>query len=240
MLSLNRTKRMIRTKNKKSRNSFIFFLAIITINSTVTFAETEFTETELSVDNIDILKLPDLSTWDQEIFSVETQYENVTIDDKLALKAFSKSSASGLVRHIDIDLTKTPYLNWSWKVDNILSNIDETQKSGDDYAARIYVVISGGFFFWRTRAISYTWSSTTPQGEHWPNAFTDRALMVAMQSGEQKVGQWVMEKRNILEDIKNLLGMDATEINAVAIMTDTDNSKQSATAYYGDIFFSQH
>ena len=64
--------------------------------------------------------------------------------------------------------------------------------------------------------------------------------MVAVQSGNEKVGEWVQEKRNILEDIKNLLGINATRINAVAIMTDTDNSRQSATAYYGDIFFTSH
>ena len=61
--------------------------------------------------------------------------------------------------------------------------------------------------------------------------------MVAVQSGDERVGEWVHEKRNVLDDIKNLLGIDATSIIAVAIMTDTDNSKQSASAYYGDIFF---
>jgi hypothetical protein len=216
------------------------FIVAFFIFAIVTHPTTSFAEKTIAESNVDILKLPDLSQWEQEIFADETQYETITVDNKVALKAISKSSASGLVRQIDIDLTKTPYINWSWKVDNILSDIDETQKSGDDYAARIYVVISGGFLFWRTRAISYAWASTKTRGSHWPNAFTDKALMIATQPSEQKVGQWITEKRNVLEDIRNLLGIDATEINAVAIMTDTDNSKQSATAYYGDIFFSQH
>ena len=137
----------------------------------------------------------------------------------------------------EIDLKKSPYINWSWKVDGVLDNVEETTKAGDDYAARVYIVVSDGFFFWQTRALSYAWASNQAKGSSWPNAFTDNATMVAVQSGDEKVGEWVEEKRNILDDIKNLLGIDASRIDAVAIMTDTDNSKQSATAYYGDIFF---
>ena len=196
--------------------------------SMVCFAETPAVE---------VLTLPDLSQWKMETFSGETAYEVVSIDNKPAIKASAEQSASGLVRKMKIDLTKTPYINWSWKVDNVLKDVDETQKSGDDYAARVYVVISGGVFFWRTRAISYAWASQQPKDSIWPNAFTDRAVMVAVESGPELSGQWVTEKRNILEDIKILLGNDKTSIDAVAIMTDTDNSKQSATAYYGNIYF---
>jgi hypothetical protein len=188
---------------------------------------------------INALKLPDISHWDTEIFSGITSYELVTIDNKQAIKAISNQSASGLVRKMEVDLTKTPYLNWSWKIDSTLNNIDETKKSGDDYAARVYVVISGGLFFWRTRAISYAWASKQPKDSSWPNAFTGNAIMVAAESGPELAGQWVTEKRNLLEDIKKLHGIDKDHIDAVAIMTDTDNSKQSATAYYGDIYFTE-
>ncbi len=189
---------------------------------------------------IHVLNLPHINDWGQEVFDEKTRYDVVSVDGKPYVKAISKSSASGLVRHIDIDLTKSPYMNWTWKIDNILKDVDETQKRGDDYPARVYVVISGGFFFWRTRAISYVWASQQEKGSHWPNAFTDNATMVAVQSGDENLGKWVTEKRNVLEDIKNLLGIDATEINAVAIMTDTDNSKQSAVAYYGNILFTEN
>ena len=193
--------------------------------------------TSLAENRINVLNVPDLSQWDTETFSGETSYEVTEIEGKAVIKAVSKGTASGLVRHVTIDLNKTPYMNWSWKIDNILKGVDETRKSGDDYAARVYVVISGGIFFWRTRAISYVWASEQPTGKVWPNAFTGNATMVAVTSGAAQVGQWVVEKRNVLQDIKNLLGIDKTEINAVAIMSDTDNSGQSATAYYGDIYF---
>lgn len=224
---------MIFMLNSKQKNNCSTQCCSIPVLAVLLFmASTAFAE-----QRVDILSLPDINDWDEESFSGETRYEVVTIDDKPVIKAISKSAASGMVRHIDVDLTKTPYMNWSWKVENILTNVDETQKSGDDYAARIYVVISGGFLFWKTRAISYAWASKKPKGAHWPNAFTENALMIASESGEEHVGEWINEKRNILDDIKNLLGIEATEINAVAIMTDTDNSKQSATAYYGNVFF---
>ncbi len=190
-----------------------------------------------SIPRVEVLNLPDINAWEKQVFSNDTSYQLHEIDDRQVLKAISKQSASGLFRKIEIDLTKTPYMNWSWKVDATLNNVEETKKSGDDYAARVYVVVSEGFFFWQTRAISYVWASNKTKGSTWPNAYTDKTTMVAVESSEGLVGEWVEEKRHVLEDIKNLLGIDATRIDAVAIMTDTDNSKQSATAYYGDIFF---
>jgi hypothetical protein len=188
---------------------------------------------------VDVLTLPDLGDWKAKKFSGETSYELVNIDDRLAIKAVSDSSASGMVREIKVDLTKTPYLNWSWKVDSTLGELDETKKSGDDYAARVYVVISGGMFFWRTRAINYTWASAQAKGSSWPNAYTGNVIMVAVDSGQEYAGQWVTQKRNVLQDLKTLHGIDKTHIDAVAIMTDTDNSNRSATAYYGDIYFTE-
>ena len=188
---------------------------------------------------VDVLTLPDLGDWKAKKFSGETSYELVNIDDRLAIKSVSDSSASGMVREIKVDLTKTPYINWSWKVDSTLGELDETKKSGDDYAARVYVVISGGMFFWRTRAINYTWASAQAKGSSWPNAYTGNVIMVAVDSGQEYAGQWVTQKRNVLQDLKMLHGIDKTHIDAVAIMTDTDNSNRSATAYYGDIYFTE-
>ena len=202
--------------------------SLLLVTATITFA---------SINKIDVLTLPDISNWEKQAFSGETSYELDSIDNRHVLKASSNASASGLIRKIEVDLNKTPYMNWSWKVETVLSNVEETTKAGDDYPARVYIVVSDGFFFWQTRALSYAWASRQPKGSSWLNAFTDNATMVAVQSGDERVGEWVQEKRNILDDIKNLLGIDATSINAVAIMTDTDNSKQSASAYYGDIFF---
>ena len=190
-----------------------------------------------SVNRLDVLKLPDISAWEKKEFSGMTSYQLVNVDNRQALKAVSDQSASGLFREIEVDLSKTPYMHWSWKVESVLEDVDETKKSGDDYAVRVYVLISDGFFFWQTRALNYVWASQQPEGSSWPNAFTERATMLAVESGDARVGEWVELKRNVLHDIQNILGIDASRVDAVAIMTDTDNSKQSVSAYYGDIFF---
>ena len=187
---------------------------------------------------VKVLNLPDLSFWEPEVFEGFTKYETYFDEEgKAVLKADSNKSASGYVRKININLKKTPYINWSWKVDNVLKDLDESKESGDDYAARVYVVRSGGIFFWKTKAINYVWANDKARGANWPNAFTSSARMIAVESGSHLAGKWLSEKRNVAEDFKTYFDIDVEEINAIAIMTDTDNSKQSATAYYGDIYF---
>lgn len=180
----------------------------------------------------------DLSGWEGKEFKGRTFYSVVDSGGKKALEARSSSAASGMYREVKIDLAKTPYLNWSWKVENTFPGVNEKSKSGDDYPARVYVVFSGGILFWKTRALNYVWSSHQPVGSSWPNAYTKNAVMMAVRSGKRDTGRWVRQKRNVREDFRRLFGEDVSKADAVAIMTDTDNSGRSATAYYGNIFFS--
>lgn len=180
----------------------------------------------------------DLSGWEEESFKGHTQYTINESDTGKVLRASTNGKASGMFKEVNIDLDKTPWINWSWRVENIFKNNNERSKEGDDYAARIYMVVSGGIFFWNTRAINYVWSSHEPKNSHWPNAYADNAKMLAVRSGDEKLGQWVSEKRNAREDLKKLFGKDISRIDAIAIMVDGDNTGQSATSYFGDIFFS--
>lgn len=179
-----------------------------------------------------------LDSWQVEVFNGETRYTIVENNSVPAIKAESHATASGLFREMTVDLTITPCLHWAWKVDDVLGGLDETTKPGDDFPARVYVVISGGLFFWNTRALNYVWSGSHPTESSWPNPYTDRSTMVAVQSGPVQAGQWIMESRNVRDDFKRFAGVDAEKIDAVAIMTDTDDSGLSATAYYRDIRFS--
>jgi hypothetical protein len=179
-----------------------------------------------------------LHGWKEKHFDGSTTYKITELDERKVLHAKSKASASGMFKELKIDLHETPYLNWSWKVDNTLGNINERSREGDDYPARVYVVFSGGIFFWKTRAINYVWSSAQNQGSEWLNAYTDHSPMIAVQGKQQATGQWLNEKRNIREDYRRLFGDDIRYVDAVAIMTDTDNTGVEASAYYGDIYFS--
>ena len=179
-----------------------------------------------------------LTGWKAKEFKGQTQYQLIKIDGVQALKADSDAAASGLFHEQRIDLQKTPVMNWRWRIENRMGKLDEQAKSGDDFTARVYVVVSGGLVFWNTKAINYVWASTSSKDKVWPNPFAgDHAMMVAVRSSSDETGTWYTERRNIREDFKRLTGQDIKSIDAVAIMTDTDNAKGKATAYYGDIYF---
>ena len=185
-----------------------------------------------------------------------TVYTLTKDGETVVVKAVADASASGLIREIRIDPNEYPIVQWRWKVANILKKADVHKKEGDDYPARIYITFEYdssklGFFekakseavrlfygqYPPLAAINYIWESHAPIGTVVPNPYTNRAMMIAVESGESKVNQWVCEERNILEDYKKAFGENPSMISGVAIMTDTDNTGESATAYYGDIIF---
>ena len=190
-----------------------------------------------------------LSDWESKSFVGETQYQIVDKDSQKFLKAMSNNSASGLAKKVTIDLLKTPYLNWTWQINNKLPGLDEQSKSGDDYAARIYVVIDGGWKIWQTKALNYVWSSNQIEGAIWDNAFApNNAKMIAVNGRDAKTNTWIVEKQNVYLDLIAQYGDKGSDsdnqkayrfIDALAIMTDTDNSQLQATAHYGDIYFSK-
>ncbi len=180
-----------------------------------------------------------LTGWESKVFKGKTQYQIKQQGNIKSLSAVSNAGASGLGVRKRIDLTKTPFLNWSWRVDKPLPPLKEKTKAGDDYAARLYVIIDGGLFIWKTKALNYVWSSTPSKGTKWNNAFAPRnARMLSVRDSRNGPGQWLKEKQNVQQDFKNLYGFIPRYIDGVALMTDTDNSGGSAAASYGDIFFS--
>ncbi len=130
----------------------------------------------------------DLSEWQSKSFKGETTYRLVEQNGRQVLQADSKGTASGLYREIPVALDKTPYLNWSWRIGHVLNGVDERTKAGDDYPARVYVIVSGGVAFWRTRSLVYVWSSNQPIGSSWDNAFTGNARTLALRSGPANGG----------------------------------------------------
>lgn len=184
-----------------------------------------------------------------------TSYEVVKDGGVTIIKAVSEASASGLIKPVSIDPKEYPIVRWRWKIDNVLKGSDVTLKEGDDFPARLYITFeydpdkvsfgkklkfkAGQALFGDIpiAALNYIWDTRTPVGTIVDNAYTDFAKMVTVESGTQKVGMWIDEERNIYEDYKQAFGEEPPMINGVAIMSDTDNTKEQATAYYGDIVF---
>jgi len=172
--------------------------------------------------------------WQTKSFKGTTEYTWTRENGKTYVKAVSNAAASGLYYKIEYDPKQYPYISWQWKVDNIIAKGDASQKSGDDYGARIYVVFPA-FFFWNTRAINYIWANKLPKEEAVPNPYTSNNIMLSIQSGPAETGKWLTETRNIYEDYKRVFGKEPPSVGAIAIMTDTDNTGESASAGYGPI-----
>ena len=184
-----------------------------------------------------------------------TSYEVVKDGGVTIVKAISEASASGLTKPVVIDPKEYPIVRWRWKVDNVLKGSDVTLKEGDDFPARLYITFAydpdkvsfgkklkfkaGQVIFGDIPigAINYVWETKAPVGTIIDNAYTDFVKMVVVESGPQKIGMWIDEERNIYDDYKKAFGEEPPMINGVAIMSDTDNTKEQVTAYYGDIVF---
>jgi hypothetical protein len=185
-----------------------------------------------------------------------TQYTLVRDADHTVLRADANKSMSGLIHTIRVDTRRYPLLRWRWKVSAPVTGADMTQKSGDDYAARIYVMFDypASRLPLSTRikmklaeslhgqpipaaALNYVWDNRQPVGTIQPNTYTDRARMVVVRSGAGQANQWVTEMRDLRADFRAAFGEEAPHVVALAIATDTDNTASRALAWYGDIEF---
>ncbi len=187
-----------------------------------------------------------------------TVYRLIEDEGTVVVEAVSDGGASGMTRELSVNLKEHPYLSWRWKVTGVLRGGDVTRKEGDDYPARIYVTFeydsSRLGLLERAKyeairllygqypplgAINYIWGSNADVNTVVPNPHAEQAMMFVVESGTQYVNRWVSESRNVYEDYKQAFHHEPPLVSGVAIMTDTDNTQESAVAYYGDIVFSK-
>jgi hypothetical protein len=197
------------------------------------------------------------ATWQKLIFPKierQTSYTLMRDNHRTVIQAVSNASASGLIRYFEGSAERYPWIAWQWKIEHVLNAGDVSMKQGDDYAARIYVAFEyspkGRNWWQRMRykaanlaaggklpgtALNYIWANKAPRGTVVSNPFTDQTKMIVLQSGDALAGRWLVEKRNLVEDYRAAFGYNPPRIMGIAIMTDTDNTGESTTAYYGDI-----
>ena len=125
-------------------------------------------------------------------------------------------------------------MSWRWKVSDTIRKGDSRSKSGDDYAARVYVVFPH-WFFPKTKTLNYIWANQLPKNSSQLSVYTSNDMMIAVESGSAKAGEWVTVQRNLLDDYRQAFGEEPAKVGAIAIMTDTDNTGETAKAWYGDI-----
>ena len=188
----------------------------------------EFTENELSE-----LKVRKVRGADAKTIYTIGKNENGNY-----LKAVADNAASGLGKEIKIDLNDTPFINISWKVEKDLKGIKENTKKGHDFAARVFVIKKTGATPLSNRAINYVYSSNMNIDEYKPSPYTKKSIDYVLSTTKINLDEWVTVKANVKEDFKKLHKLDVKELDGVAIMVDTDNSKMKAISYYQNIFFS--
>ena len=208
--------------------TFIFLLSINTIGLANEIKVFEFTETELS--NLEVRKVRGADN--KTIYTVGSN-ENGNF-----LKAVAKNAASGLGKEVKINLNKTPFINITWKVEEDLAGIKENTKKGHDFAARVFVIKKTGATPLSNRAINYVFSSNNDIGFSSSSPYTKKSIDNVLASTKNNLKEWVTVKANVKEDFKKFHNLDVNELDGIAIMSDTDNSKMIAVTYYQNIYFS--
>ena len=194
----------------------------------------------LAVENVKIFEFTneEMKTLQVRKVKGKTTYTFGSNENGNYLKAEAEGKASGLGKKVKINLIKTPFINITWKVEKDLSGIIENSKKGHDYAARVFVVKKTGVTPLSNKAINYVFSSNNSVGENWPSPYTKKSIDYVLSTTNEHQNEWVTVKANVREHFKNLHDLDVKELNGVAIMTDTDNSKLKAISYYQNIYFS--
>ena len=208
----------------------IFALVFITINfsSANEVKVFEFTESELSQLQVRKVRGADKKT----VYSIGAN-ENGNY-----LKSVADNAASGLGKEVKIDLNKTPFINITWKIEQDLKGIKENTRKGHDFAARVFAVKKTGATPLSNRAINYVFSSNNDVGLNWPSPYTKKSVDNVLSSTKNSFSEWVTVKSNVKEDFKKFHDLDVNELDGLAIMSDTDNSKMKSIAYYQNIYFS--
>ena len=153
-------------------------------------------------------------------------------------KAVADNAASGLGKEVKIDLNKTPFINITWKIEKDLPGIKENTKKGHDFAARVFAVKKTGATPLSNRAINYVFSSNNQVGFNSPSPYTKKSIDNVLATTKENLNEWVTVKANVKEDFMKFHDLDVNELDGLAIMSDTDNSKMKAIAFYQNIYFS--
>ena len=208
----------------------ILITLLVSINSLLADELKVFDFTEVELSELEVRKVRGAKN--------KTLYTIGSNEKGTFLKSVADNAASGLGKEIKIDLNKTPFINISWKIEKDLSGIKENTKKGHDYAARVFVVKKTGATPLSNRAINYVFSSNNEVGLNWPSPYTKKSIDNVLASTKNNLNEWVTVKANVKDDFKKFHDLEVNEIDGLAIMSDTDNSKMKSIAYFQNIYFS--
>ena len=209
---------------------YIFITSLIFLNSALAENVNIFKFTEQELSELDVRKVRGADN--------KTVYTVGSNENGNFLKAVADNAASGLGKEVKIDLNKTPFINITWKIEKDLQGINENSKKGHDFAARVFAVKKTGATPLSNRAINYVFSSNSTVGQSWPSPYTKKSIDNVLATTKDNLNVWVTVKANVKEDFKKFHDLDVNELDGLAIMADTDNSKMKSISYFQNIYFS--
>ena len=209
---------------------YVFITSLIFLNSAVAENINIFKFTEQELSELDVRKVRGADN--------KTVYTVGSNENGNYLKAVADNADSGLGKEVKIDLNKTPFINITWKIEKDLQGINENSKKGHDFAARVFAVKKTGATPLSNRAINYVFSSNSAVGQSWPSPYTKKSIDNVLATTKDNLNVWVTVKANVKEDFKKFHDLDVNELDGLAIMADTDNSKMKSVSYFQNIYFS--
>ena len=208
----------------------ILFILFLTMSTSIANEIKVFDFTEKELSELEVRKVRGADN--------NTLYTVGKNDSGNFLKSVADNAASGLGKEVKIDLNKTPFINITWKIEKDLSGIKENTKKGHDYAARVFVIKKTGATPLSNRAINYVFSSNNDVGFNSPSPYTKKSIDNVLSTTKNNFNEWVTVRANVKEDFKKFHNLDVDELDGLAIMSDTDNSKLKTIAYFQNIYFS--
>jgi hypothetical protein len=183
-----------------------------------------------------------------------TQYAWAYKDGRMAIGARADSSASMWRRKVLVQPERLGEVNFSWWVTAMIDGASVADADREDASARVLFAFDGdsGRLSARNRmmfelaeavtgeappyaTLMYVWDATAPVGSVIPNPRTDRVRKIVVDSGRQHLGQWRDHRRDLAADFRRVFGEEPGPLLAIAVMTDTDNTRSVASAWYGPV-----
>jgi len=168
-----------------------------------------------------------------------TTYRIVELDGRRCLLAESSGGASILLTVVSIDPRVSPWLSWTWRVDQPIAGEALEHRSGSDASARVYVYFETPGLPWQKRNLDYVWSTALPVGTSMSSAFTSQSHILVVTAGAPSIGRWETVERQLVEDYRRAFGGEPPRVVAIGVMNDTDDTGSAATAYFDDVRISR-
>jgi hypothetical protein len=183
-----------------------------------------------------------------------TRFEYARTDGRDAVSVTAVSSASMLRSAVRVEPADLGGVNFSWKVPQLIPGADMALREADDSPVRVVLVFEGDRSRFSARdamlselirtltgeempyaTLMYVWCNKRASGSLITSPRTDRIRKLVVESGPLKLNQWLDYRRNIAADFQRAFGEPPGALVGIGIMSDSDNTKTTAQAWYGPV-----